>query len=84
MSIPVPPAPPAGVPGLPGDQQQTAPAQQQRAVSRARSLEDTHIDELLQLVVSKGASDLHVAVGLPPEAAGDAELTFAGWLGRRD
>jgi twitching motility protein PilT len=80
MSIPVPPAPPAGVPGLPGDQQQTAPAQQQqRALSRARSLEDTHIDELLQLVVSKGASDLHVAVGLPPVLRVDGKLAQANY-----
>jgi len=33
---------------------------------RARPLEDTHIDELLHLVVKQNSSDLHLAVGLPP------------------
>lgn len=36
--------------------------------------------EVLMVELSTG----HIAVGLPPEAAGGAEFTFAGWLGRRD
>ncbi len=79
MSIPVPPAPPApSVPSLSGDGGENQP-QQQRAASRARSLEDTHIDELLQLVISKGASDLHVAVGLPPVLRVDGKLAQANY-----
>ena len=75
MSTPVPSAPPApSVPGLSSEQQSP-----QRATSRARSLEDAHIDELLQLVVSKGASDLHVAVGLPPVLRVDGKLAQANY-----
>jgi pilus retraction protein PilT len=41
-------------------------AQQQQTKQRVKSLEDAHIDELLHLVVKQEASDLHIAVGLPP------------------
>jgi len=37
-----------------------------KPAQKVRSLEDTHVDELLHLVVKQKASDLHVAVGLPP------------------
>lgn len=37
-----------------------------KPAQRVRSLEDAHVDELLHLVVKQKASDLHVAVGLPP------------------
>jgi twitching motility protein PilT len=48
------------------------------SAGRARSLDDAHIDELLHLVVSqKGASDLHIAVGLPPVIRVDGELLQA-------
>jgi twitching motility protein PilT len=48
------------------------------AAPRLRSLEDAHIDELLHLVVeSKGASDLHIAVGLPPILRVDGKLLQA-------
>ena len=41
-------------------------------------LEDAHVDELLQLVVNtKGASDLHFAVGLPPVLRVDGKLLQA-------
>jgi twitching motility protein PilT len=36
------------------------------AQNRLRSLEDAHIDELLHLTVDQGATDLHLANGLPP------------------
>jgi len=45
--------------------------------ARARSLEDAHIDELLHLVVEQGASDLHIAVGLPPVLRVDGKLLQA-------
>jgi twitching motility protein PilT len=44
---------------------------------RLASLEDTHIDELLTLVVQTNASDLHIAVGLPPVLRVDGDLKQA-------
>jgi len=45
---------------------------------RVRSLEDAHIDELLHLVFeTKGASDLHIAAGLPPVIRVDGKLLQA-------
>lgn len=43
-------------------------------MSRTRSLDDIHADDLLRLVVEKGASDLHLAVGIPPILRIDGEL----------
>ncbi len=40
-------------------------------------IETVHIDELLELVVENNASDLHVAVGLPPVLRIDGELKLA-------
>jgi twitching motility protein PilT len=71
MSIPVPVP---GAAGSGGNEPERRPA-----AGRARSLEDTHIDELLQLVVSKGASDLHMAVGLPPVIRVDGKLLQANY-----
>ena len=45
-----------------------------RQPSKAHSLEDVHIDDLLRLVVEKGASDLHLAVGVPPILRVDGAL----------
>ena len=39
-----------------------------------RELADTHIDELLNLTVQSGASDLHLSVGLPPMVRKDGKL----------
>ena len=64
----------------PGSAPAPAPAGDvQRSVSRARLLEDTHIDELLELVVAKNASDLHLAVGLPPVIRVDGKLLQANY-----
>ncbi|PIU93608.1 MAG: type IV pili twitching motility protein PilT [Armatimonadetes bacterium CG_4_10_14_3_um_filter_66_18] len=38
------------------------------------SLEDIHLDEILQIVVEKNASDLHMAVGVPPTLRLDGAL----------
>src|SRR5262249_7168847 len=57
----------------PGQGEVPAPAPQ----GRVASLEDAHIDELLQLVVQTKASDLHIAVGLPPVLRVDGELKQA-------
>jgi len=39
-----------------------------------RDLSDVHIDELLEIVVDKNASDLHISVGIPPVIRVDGEL----------
>jgi len=46
-----------------------------RPVVRSRALEETHIDDLLRLVVEKGGSDLHLCVGVPPIIRIDGQLT---------
>jgi twitching motility protein PilT len=48
--------------GAPGGKKQAIP------------IEDTHIDDLCREVVDRGASDLHLAVGLPPIVRVDGEL----------
>lgn len=54
------------------------PARMEGGGGRLRSLEDAHIDELLHLVHdTKGASDLHIAVGLPPVVRVDGKLLMA-------
>ena len=42
--------------------------------ARTKDLSDVHIDELLEIVVRKNASDLHIAVGIPPVIRVDGEL----------
>jgi twitching motility protein PilT len=65
-TVPVPGSLPSGD-GLPA-----GPTQ------RLHPLEDCHVDELLTLVVNtKGASDLHFAVGLPPVLRVDGKLLQA-------
>jgi len=39
-----------------------------------KPIEHVHLDELLEIVVENGASDLHLAVGLPPIMRIDGEL----------
>ena len=62
-----PPAPPS-----PGQQGEPAPAPR-RAV-QLKPIHDVHIDELLELVVAHNASDLHLAVGIPPVIRVDGKL----------
>jgi twitching motility protein PilT len=52
----------------------TAPAPQPVTVGQARSLEDIHIDELLYIVVEKGASDLHLCPFVEPVIRVDGQL----------
>lgn len=42
--------------------------------SQPRPIEDYHIDDLLRLTVESGASDLHLAVGIPPVLRVDGGL----------
>lgn len=46
----------------------------QVASARPAPLDDAHIDDLLRIVVEKGASDLHLAVGIPPIVRIDGAL----------
>lgn len=45
-----------------------------RPAAKGRPLDDIHIDDLLRMVVEKGASDLHLAVGVPPVLRIDGQL----------
>jgi len=45
-----------------------------RPAAKARPLEDIHVDDLLRLVVERGASDLHLGVGVPPILRVDGQL----------
>ena len=66
------------VPGAaPGGDEPMAPVAPAAPQQKLVSLEDTHIDELLHLVVSTNASDLHIAVGLPPVLRVDGHLKQA-------
>jgi len=55
-------------------QEATITTQTQIRSGKPRSLEDVHIDDLLRLVVERGASDLHLAVGVPPILRVDGQL----------
>ena len=43
-------------------------------ISSEKSLDDVHIDDLLRVAAEKHASDLHIAVGLPPMVRLDGSL----------
>jgi twitching motility protein PilT len=47
--------------------------------SRSRDLSEVHIDELLELQVESKASDLHIAVGLPPIYRIDGDLIWGNY-----
>jgi len=86
---PVPPMPGGGLPGGPVDPLmgsgstpainpmtgQPVTAQQPAVASvKPQPLDDAHIDDLLREVHEKGASDLHLAVGVPPIIRVDGAL----------
>ncbi|MCX6374542.1 MAG: hypothetical protein NTU88_00630, partial [Armatimonadetes bacterium] len=50
-----------------------------RSATKARSVEEIHIDDLLRLVVERGASDLHLSVGVPPILRVDGQLAPANF-----
>ncbi len=56
-------------------EQTQAPAATRK--STRKSVESIHLDELLEMVVENDASDLHLAVGLPPILRIDGELKMA-------
>ena len=43
-------------------------------VEATQDIEELHIDDLLRLTVERGASDLHLSVGLPPMIRVDGRL----------
>jgi len=42
--------------------------------ARTRALDDVHVDDLLRIVVEKGATDLHLTSGIPPVIRVDGNL----------
>jgi twitching motility protein PilT len=75
-----PPAMPgAGAPGMPGGQPMPIAMPVQAASARPFALDDAHIDDLLRAMHEKGASDLHIAVGIPPIIRVDGALVPMPW-----
>ena len=66
------PTRPPGAPPIPGStgmhtqSVMTPTPPQVPAAARPMSLDDAHIDDILRTMHEKGASDLHIAVGIPP------------------
>ncbi len=77
--MPAPPMPP-GSPLPPGAMPppsmppRLAPQPQQAARPVKQPLEEVHLDELLQHLVEKRSSDLHIKVGIPPTMRLDGQL----------
>lgn len=68
---------PGMMPGMPGAQPVAMPIQ--TASARPFPLDDAHIDDLLRAMHEKGASDLHIAVGIPPIIRVDGALVPMPW-----
>lgn len=68
--------PQPGQPGMPVPTPMPQPVPQPVVVASARPtpLDDSHIDDLLLAMHDKGASDLHIAVGIPPIIRVDGAL----------
>jgi twitching motility protein PilT len=75
-AMPAQQAPPGAA--MPAQQAEAAPQQallgQAVAATKLQPLHDVHLDELLEIVVETEASDLHLAVGLPPVIRVDGAL----------
>jgi twitching motility protein PilT len=54
--------------------QQVQQITQVKQATEALSIEDAHVDDFLRIVVEKGASDLHLCVGVPPIIRIDGQL----------
>ena len=67
-----------------GGQAAPRPVAGARPVSRPRPIDDIHLDELLDFVVEKNASDLHLSVDLPPVVRIDGDSYRAKEAGERD
>ncbi len=55
-------------------QQPAAQMTQPKQVTKPLEIEDAHVDDFLRIVVEKGASDLHICVGVPPIIRVDGQL----------
>ena len=73
-----PMAPPVGMPSGTGNGSipQSTPQFQPRPVTKPKkkSVQELHIDELLDLIIEMKGSDLHIASGIPPVIRTDGEL----------
>lgn len=76
----VPPSPQFGPQA--GPQQFGGQPQQHAAPQKVppKTLEDVHLDELLEIVYQKGSSDLHLCVGVPPTIRMDGALVYLNYL----
>jgi twitching motility protein PilT len=57
------------VPTVPQSNPQTTPQFQPRPATKPapkKSVQELHLDELLELIIAKKGSDLHLASGIPP------------------
>jgi len=73
--VPPAPPPPAVAQQVAAPEAQVAAQPQAAAAARQlQAIEHVHIDELLEIVVRHNASDLHLAVGLPPIIRVDGQL----------
>ncbi len=70
------PAAPAAPGTAPGNGTAPVPQFQPRPVAKVqkKSVQELHIDELLELIIAKKGSDLHIAQGIPPCIRTDGEL----------
>ena len=70
------PAAPAAPGTAPATGTQPVPQFQARPVAKVqkKSVQELHIDELLELIIAKKGSDLHIAQGIPPCIRTDGEL----------
>jgi len=50
-----------------------------QAGAQSQSIDEVHVDELLRLTVERGASDLHLAVGVPPTLRIDGKLVHTNY-----
>jgi len=71
----VPPSPrPVAPPAQPRVPGQPQPEEAAKPKTPPKSLEDVHLDELLEFVYRKNCSDLHICVGVPPTYRLDGKL----------
>ncbi len=69
--------PPGAAANGAGTQPQAVPQFQPRPVAKPpkkKSVQELHIDELLDLIIDMKGSDLHIASGIPPVIRSDGEL----------
>jgi len=73
-NLPVPGRPGAQIPQTTAGAQQAVTTTAARPAGKIRPLEEVHLDELLEIVQEKNASDLHLCVGVQPIVRLDGAL----------